>query len=201
MFIGPECKCTYTMRASVLTGRPSKIAYMKTLSERVVEAREAANLDKAQLRTEMNRLLIRWGLKGISHSALSQIETGSTKTMKAHTAMALGRVTGYRPEYLLFGERPAISAQPSDLAVARTLQQNVSQPPSEIFDTEYRAVLAMAIETLENKLKKTRSGMSAAGKAELIGYLFQWVRAGETRAAIDRKLERMLVAISKLGDV
>jgi hypothetical protein len=148
----------------VLTESESKITYMKTLRERVIEAREAAQLDKVGLQTEINRLFARWGLPGISHSALSQLESGDSKTMKAATVLAIGRITGYRPEYLLFGERPA----------TRTDE--------------------------ETKLRDAGGTMSAAGKAEVLGLIVQWARAGETQAAIGRKVERMLVAIGKRGD-
>ncbi len=72
---------------------------MSTLAERIIEARESAGLDKAGLQRAARPVKI-------THSALSQLESGKSRTMRAETALAIARVTGYRPEYLVLGQLP-----------------------------------------------------------------------------------------------
>lgn len=94
-----------------------KLPYMQTLAQRIIEARDAAGLDKAALRLAVRPLRL-------SHSALSQIESGSTKSLKAETALAIARATGFCVEYLVCGTLPKrsgmhsarpVSADESDL--------------------------------------------------------------------------------------
>lgn len=108
--MAPECKCAYIPNASALTLRHSgstltepvcNLAYMaSTIASRIIEAREAVGLDKAGLQRAVRPYKL-------THSALSQLESGKSKSMKAETALAIARATGFRIEYLVLGELPA----------------------------------------------------------------------------------------------
>ena len=103
---------------------------MESLSERVKKARKAAGLSQA----EMSRRL------GISTAAMSMIETGQTKTLKASTLTALERVTGYSGEWLVSGRGPEKGGTSSQ--VDRIYKALVALPP------EHRARVESEIEFL-----------------------------------------------------
>lgn len=70
-----------------------------TLADRIIEARESTGLDKAGLVRAVRP-------HKMTHAALSQLESGKSRSLKAETAIALARATGYRIEYLVLGELP-----------------------------------------------------------------------------------------------
>lgn len=109
VFIARQCKSTNTRNASTLTSTSCNVPYMPLLKDRIIEAREAAGLDKAGLVRAVRPFTL-------THSALSQLESGKTKSLKASTAVAIARATGFRPEYLVNGTLPKRNEQP-----ARTL--------------------------------------------------------------------------------
>lgn len=77
---------------------------MTLLADRVKQARESAGLSQADLAR----------LSGISTAAMSQIETGQTKTLKASTATAFAKATGYTAEWLTSGRGQERSLKNSD---------------------------------------------------------------------------------------
>lgn len=76
---------------------PHSLGMSKTLAGRLRRAREAANISARRLSL----------LGGASKNFVSNIETGTTTRPQAATLMAIARVLGVAPEYLLNGEGPA----------------------------------------------------------------------------------------------
>lgn len=86
------------MSARALTAVGATLLAMGTLAERITEARESAGLSKAELcRAARGRL---------THAALSQLESGKSKALKAETALAIAAATGSRVEWLVLGQLP-----------------------------------------------------------------------------------------------
>lgn len=69
---------------------------MTSLKNRFIEARESIGMSPAQF----SRAL------GISKSAVSQIESGDTKSLALDTALKVQAITGYRAEWLRDGALP-----------------------------------------------------------------------------------------------
>lgn len=69
---------------------------MSIPKDRVIEARESVSMKPA----EFSRRI------GISKSALSQIEDGSTRSLALKTALKIQSITGYRAEWLQDGSPP-----------------------------------------------------------------------------------------------
>jgi len=69
---------------------------MSLLQERVAEARESIKLKPAEFARQL----------GVSRSALSQIEDGTTKSLALKTALNIQALTGYRAEWLRDGSLP-----------------------------------------------------------------------------------------------
>lgn len=76
---------------------------MGGLAERVIEVRESTGKIPAEFAREV----------GISKSALSQIEDGSTKTLKHETALGMQRISGYRADWIATG-RGSKKAKPTE---------------------------------------------------------------------------------------
>ena len=84
---------------------------MKTLAERFTWARTQAGLTKA----ELARIL------GVSGSAITQIEDGITRTLKASTIVGVEKATGVSGEWIVTGKgKPRMK-------VAETTQEDLEQ--------------------------------------------------------------------------
>ena len=66
---------------------------MKSLAERFAWARTQAGLKKSQIAKEM----------GVGASSITQIEDGTTRTLKASTLVGLQRATGISGEWVVTG--------------------------------------------------------------------------------------------------
>jgi transcriptional regulator with XRE-family HTH domain len=107
-----------------LTQNQVRFVYMGTLKERFLFAREKAGLSKAALARALD----------ISKSAVSQIELGTTKNLKADTLVALERVTGVSAQWIVTGRGdpkpgPRLSAVDSD-QVERIYRNIKKLPPA-----------------------------------------------------------------------
>lgn len=69
---------------------------MSSIMDRFTEARLASGLSQAELARAIS----------LSRSAVSQIESGETKTLKASTLVAFERATGYRASWVETGRGP-----------------------------------------------------------------------------------------------
>lgn len=76
---------------------------MSALSDRVREARERAGITPAELARRA----------GVSQAAISKIESGQTKTLKASTVMAIAAATDCSASWLESGKGDAVEAAPS----------------------------------------------------------------------------------------
>lgn len=83
------------------------------LSDRIKEALTYARKNQSQLAAET----------GITTSAVSQLVTGRVKSLKAETAAAIERSTGYRASWLVTGKGPKFvldnNIQPADIGARR----------------------------------------------------------------------------------
>lgn len=83
------------------------------LSDRIKEALTYARKNQSQLAAET----------GITTSAVSQLVTGRVKSLKAETAAAIEKSTGYRASWLVTGKGPKFvldnNIQPADIGARR----------------------------------------------------------------------------------
>lgn len=80
--------------ASTLLCADSKLAYMKTLADRVIEAREDAGIEKPAALAK---------IIGVSPSAIYQIEIGKTKSLNPETLFKLSEALNVSAEWLRTG--------------------------------------------------------------------------------------------------
>lgn len=158
---------------------------MTQLKDRLIEARESVGMDKATLQ----RAVLPYKL---THSAISQIESGSTKSMKASTALAISRATGYRVEYLVLGKLPKRN---SDAPVAAPVVcPSITPRDSDLLmhcDAAMKSELAANLaENTKTQMESRRwpqrelakrSGVSQSG----VGYVLRYQDASDRHAGLD----------------
>lgn len=85
---------------TTLMEKPGKFAYMthaiETIGERIRRCREALELTQQQIATAV----------GVSAAAVSQWETGDTKTLKSEYIFKVARALGKSAEWLVTGDGP-----------------------------------------------------------------------------------------------
>lgn len=222
----PDGKPAYSQHASILTdcavsalactavstlaGTTGKLAYMgSTLAERIIEAREAADLDKAGLCRAVRPFRL-------THAAVSQIESGKTLSLRAETALAIARATGFRPEYLVLGQLPkrAADAPAAPLSPSERATLDAWRAAPEPVQAAARQVLALAAPASAHTLQvaeprpgdagldvallqlvlreaNTLPGIDASGVAEVAAQVYATLAASgqkPTRAAVIRLL-------------
>lgn len=111
---------------------------METLKDRVIEARRAGGMPQAEFARAV----------GISTAAMSQIETGQTKSLKASTAAAIERATGYNAQWLITGRGPkrVFGGASNREQIAFILQGLQRLPPEhrQLVEDQIRALLTVA---------------------------------------------------------
>lgn len=116
---------------SMLTTQESKIAYMKTIGDRIKQARTA---NEKMTQAELAKLC------GVSRSAVTQWESGQSKTLKPENLLCVADKTGFSIRWLITGKgeerQHSVKLVPTAASKSKTINSLVHQLAEEILLAE-----------------------------------------------------------------
>lgn len=149
---------TISARIGVLN-RLGTIRCMETMGERVLHLREQKELSQAGLADAI----------GVTQAAISQIESGTTKTLKGDVVAGMCRVLVTTPDFLLYGAGGITPEESVLIAELTRLAQLMAPAALESLLITARALERSSPKQANQKDAKTPQNGASLGPHELAG--------------------------------